>query len=144
MQRDTYFAKPGDVERRWRLIDAEGQVLGRLAVKIATILMGKDKPQYTPHCDVGDFVVVTNAAALVMTGRKADQKFYKRYSGYPGGLKHVPYGKLLKEKPEKLLELAVRRMLPKSSLGAKMLKKMKVYPGAEHPHHAQQPEPIEA
>lgn len=138
--RQTYMAKPGDVQQDWHLIDAEGLVLGRLASKIAVLLMGKHKPSYTPHIDTGDFVVVVNAEKIKLTGRKAEQRFHKSFSGYPGGLKETPVGKVLKEHPERVLELAVRRMLPKNrSLGRQMLKKLKVYRGAEHPHAAQQP-----
>ena len=143
MERQTFFAKTGQVPQNWHLIDADGKVLGRMATRIATILMGKHKPEYTPHTDTGDFVVVVNAAKLVMTGRKASQKFYKTYSYYPGGQKVVPYGDLLEKNPGKLVELAVRRMLPKGHLGRKMLTKLKVYAGAEHPHAAQQPQTLE-
>ncbi|MEX2671277.1 MAG: 50S ribosomal protein L13 [Phycisphaeraceae bacterium] len=143
MNRQTYFAKAGDIEQNWHVIDANGRVLGRLASELATILMGKHKPTYTPHIDTGDFVVVTNASKIRLTGRKADQRFHTRYSGYPGGLKAVSFGQMREERPERLLELAVRRMLPKSSLGQSMLKKLKVYAGSEHPHAAQQPQPLE-
>ncbi|MBI1375452.1 MAG: 50S ribosomal protein L13 [Phycisphaera sp.] len=143
MNRQTYFAKPEDVDQKWHLIDADGKVVGRMATEIATILMGKHKPTYTPHVDTGDFVVVINAAGAVLTGRKAEQKFAKTYSGYPGGLKHTPYSKLQKDKPERLIELAVRRMLPKTSMGEKMFSKLKVYAGSDHPHTAQQPQPLE-
>ena len=139
MPRQTYFAKAGDVTPVWRQVDAEGQVLGRLSVRIATILMGKHRPQYTPHVDCGDFVIVTNAQKIVLTGRKAEQKTRMRYSGYPGGLKAETYGSLLKRRPQVLVENSVRRMLPKSKLGRKMLAKLKVYAGPDHPHHAQQP-----
>ncbi len=139
MPRQTYFAKAGDVTPVWRQVDAEGQVLGRLSVRIATILMGKHRPQYTPHVDCGDFVIVTNAQKIVLTGRKAEQKTRMRFSGYPGGLKAETYGSLLKRRPEVVVENSVRRMLPKSKLGRKMLSKLKVYAGPDHPHHAQQP-----
>lgn len=139
MPRQTYFAKAGDVTPVWRQVDAEGQVLGRLSVRIATILMGKHRPQYTPHVDCGDFVIVTNAQKIVLTGRKAEQKTRMRYSGYPGGLKAESYGSLLKRRPQVVIENSVRRMLPKSKLGRKMLAKLKVYAGPDHPHHAQQP-----
>ena len=139
MPRQTYFAKAGDVTPVWRQVDAEGQVLGRLSVRIATILMGKHRPQYTPHVDCGDFVIVTNAQKIVLTGRKAEQKTRMRFSGYPGGLKAETYGSLLKRRPQVVLENSVRRMLPKSKLGRKMLAKLKVYAGPDHPHHAQQP-----
>ncbi len=139
MPRQTYFAKAGDVTPVWRQVDAEGQILGRLSVRIATILMGKHRPQYTPHVDCGDFVIVTNAQKIVLTGRKAEQKTRMRYSGYPGGLKAETYGSLLKRRPQVVVENSVRRMLPKSKLGRKMLAKLKVYAGPDHPHHAQQP-----
>ncbi len=139
MPRQTYFAKAGDVTPVWRQVDAEGEILGRLSVRIATILMGKHRPQYTPHVDCGDFVIVTNAQKIVLTGRKAEQKTRMRYSGYPGGLKAETYGSLLKRRPQVVLENSVRRMLPKSKLGRKMLAKLKVYAGPDHPHQAQQP-----
>ncbi len=139
MPRQTYFAKAGDVTPVWRQVDAQGQVLGRLSVRIATILMGKHRPQYTPHVDCGDFVIVTNAQKIVLTGRKAEQKTKMRFSGYPGGLKAETYGSLLKRRPQVVIENSVRRMLPKSKLGRKMLSKLKVYAGPDHPHHAQQP-----
>ncbi|MCH7847511.1 MAG: 50S ribosomal protein L13 [Planctomycetes bacterium] len=139
MPRQTYFAKAGDVTPVWRQVDAEGQILGRLSVRIATILMGKHRPQYTPHVDCGDFVIVTNAQKIVLTGRKAEQKTRMRYSGYPGGLKAETYGSLLKRRPQVVLENSVRRMLPKSKLGRKMLAKLKVYAGPDHPHQAQRP-----
>ena len=139
MPRQTYFAKAGDFTPVWRQVAAEGQILGRLSVRIATILMGKHRPQYTPHVDCGDFVIVTNAQKIVLTGRKAEQKTRMRYSGYPGGLKAETYGSLLKRRPQVVLENSVRRMLPKSKLGRKMLAKLKVYAGPDHPHQAQRP-----
>ena len=139
MPRQTYFAKSGDITPSWRIADADGRVMGRLATEVATILMGKHRPEYTPHVDCGDFVIVTNAAKLVMTGRKAEQKMKLRYSGYPGGLKARSYGELMEKQPDRLFEDAVRRMLPKNRLGRQMLAKLKVYAGAEHPHHAQSP-----
>ncbi|MHC4414081.1 MAG: 50S ribosomal protein L13 [Planctomycetota bacterium] len=142
--RKTYVAKARDLEPAWRHVDAEGQVLGRLATRIATLLMGKHRPQYTPHVDCGDYVIVTNAAKVVLTGRKAEQKMKLRYSGYPGGLKAESYSSLLKRRPEVILEDAVRRMLPKSKLGRTMFGKLKVYPGPDHPHHAQRPIPLDA
>jgi large subunit ribosomal protein L13 len=143
MERQTTFAKPGDVPAQWLVVDATDKVLGRLAAKVAVVLMGKHKPQYTPHIDVGDYVVITNAANIKLTGNKAEHKFDKRFSGYPGGLKQTPYGEVLEKRPERLIELAVRRMLPKNSLGRQMLKKMKVYAGSEHPHTAQQCQVLE-
>lgn len=142
--RQTYFAKQNEVQRAWRIVDAEGQVLGRLATRIATALMGKNRPEYTPHIDVGDFVIVTNAEKVTMTGNKPAQKLKTRYSGHPGGIKATPYGVLLKSKPEFVIEDAVARMLPKGRLGRAMLKKLKVYKGANHPHQAQQPVPLQA
>jgi len=143
MPRQTYFAKSGDVTPTWKHVDANGKVLGRLATEIATVLMGKHRPEYTPHVDCGDYVVVTNASGIVLTGRKAQQKTMKRYSGHPGGLREVPYGVVLEKHPERLVEQAVRRMLPKNRLGRQMYAKLKVYAGSEHPHQAQRPETVE-
>ncbi|GJM19479.1 MAG: 50S ribosomal protein L13 [Phycisphaeraceae bacterium] len=134
LRRQTYIAKPGDRQREWRIIDAEGISLGRLSAAVATVLMGKHLPEYTPHVDVGDFVIIINADKVGLTGNKASQKFDKRYSGHPGGQKLESYGDLRDRKPDRLIELGVRRMLPKSRLGRQMLKKMKVYAGTEHPH----------
>jgi large subunit ribosomal protein L13 len=142
MPRQTTFAKSGDITPRWHVIDASGQVLGRMSVEIATILMGKHRPEYTPHVDCGDFVVVTNASAVKLTGRKPEQKMKLRYTGYPGGLRADSYGDLLEKHPERVIEDSVRRMLPKTRLGRQMIKKLKVYRGSEHPHQAQQPEPM--
>lgn len=139
MPRQTYFAKAGDVTAKWHHVDAQGKVLGRVATEIATILMGKHRPEYTPHVDTGDFVVVTNAAGVVMTGNKLHDKVKMRYSGYPGGLKTETYARVMEHDPRRIFEDAVRRMLPKNRLGRQMLAKMKVYTGAEHPHQAQQP-----
>ncbi len=139
----TYSAKPKELEKKWYLIDADGQVLGRLATRIADILRGKDKPIYTPHIDTGDFVVVINAEKVMVTGKKAQQKEYQRYSGYPGGRKVIPYKTMLKEHPERIIEHAVRGMIPHNRLGRAMIKKMNVYAGSEHPHEAQQPEVLE-
>jgi len=138
----TYMAKKGEVERKWYVVDASGKVLGRLATKIATILMGKHKPTYTPHVDVGDFVIVVNAEKIAVTGKKLMQKTYFRYSGYPGGAKFTTLQEMLQKRPERVIQLAVRRMLPKTKLGDKMFKKLKVYAGSEHPHSAQKPEPL--
>ena len=143
MPRQTYFAKAGDVTPRWHHLDAEGHVLGRIATEIATVLMGKHRPEYTPHVDCGDFIVVTNCEKIVLTGRKAEQKVKTTYSGYPGGLKSRTYADLLERRPERLMEDAVRRMLPKNRLGRQMLKKLKVYRGPKHDHQAQKPEPVE-
>ncbi len=139
----SYMARPREVERKWRLIDAEGQTLGRLATEIARLLRGKDKPQYTPHVDTGDFVVVVNAQKVAVTGRKAEQKVYYRHSGYPGGLKETSYEEMLERKPTEILRRAVKGMMPKTRLGRQQLKKLKIYAGPEHPHEAQRPEPYE-
>lgn len=139
MRRQTTLAKPGTVENAWKLVDATGQPLGRLAAEVAVVLMGKHRPDYTPHVDCGDFVVVTNARKVALTGKKADQRLKMRYTEYPGGLKTETYGQVRQRRPEKLVEDAVRRMLPKNRLGRVMLKKLKVYADAEHPHAAQRP-----
>lgn len=143
MNRQTYLAKNHEVTRHWRHVDATDQVLGRLAARIAQVLLGKDKPQYTPHHDVGDFVVVTHADKIRLTGRKGQHKFFQRYSGYPGGLKEYSYDQMLQHKPELLLERAVWRMMPRNRLARQQLKKLKIYRGSEHPHHAQNPEPMQ-
>jgi large subunit ribosomal protein L13 len=142
-QMKTYVAKKEDFVPRWYVVDAQGKVLGRLAVKLATILMGKHRPTYTPHVDTGDFIVVLNADKVKVTGKKLDMRFHKYYSGYPGGLRTVIWRKTLQLKPTFLLKEAVRRMLPKSNLGAKMLTKLKLYTGTKHPHEAQVPEALE-
>lgn len=139
----SYMAKAETVERKWYVIDAEDQVLGRLATQIATLLRGKHKAEYTPFVDTGDYVVVINADKIRVTGKKAQQKLYRRHSGYMGGLKEVPYEQMLEKHPEKILEAAVKGMLPKNSLGRKMFKKLKVYAGPDHPHAAQKPEVYE-
>jgi large subunit ribosomal protein L13 len=139
----TFSAKKEEIERDWYVVDAEGQTLGRLASRIATILKGKHKPIYTPHLDCGDFVIVLNADKVRVTGRKMDQKFYYRYSGYPGGLSQISLRDQLARHPERVLQAAIRGMLPKNKLGRKMIKKLKVYAGDEHPHQAQQPKPLE-
>jgi len=125
--------------RRWYIVDAAGKPLGRVASMVAWLLQGKHKPEYTPHVDVGDHVIVINAGKVVLTGRKAERKIYYRHSGYPGGLKAVPYGELLATRPEFVIKLAVRRMMPRTKLGRRMFKKLRVYRGAEHPHRAQRP-----
>ena len=135
----TYNAKKEDMTREWFVVDAQGLVLGRLATKIAHRLRGKDKPIFTPYMDTGDFVIVVNADKVVLTGKKLTDKIYYSYSGYPGGLKETPAGKMLKEKPANVLRMAVKGMLPKNSLGRAMLKKLKVYAGGTHPHEAQCP-----
>jgi len=136
----TYNAKASDNKDKWLLVDAEGKILGRLASQVAARLRGKCNPLYTPHVDMGDSVVVINAEKIVMTGRKLDQKNYYRHSGYTGGLKTITARKLLEKRPEDVIRFAVRGMLPKNSLGRKLIKKLKVYAGASHPHEAQQPE----
>lgn len=138
----TYIAKPGQVEQKWWLVDAADKVVGRLASDIAVVLMGKHRPTYTPHVDTGDFVVVVNADKVVMTGKKWAQKEYTWYTGYPG-LRKETAGHRFARKPEKILTEAVRRMLPKNKLATKMLNKLKVYAGTEHPHQAQDPQPKE-
>lgn len=143
MSYKTFMAKEDEVVKKWFLVDAEGQVLGRLASEIARRLRGKHKPIYTPHNDTGDFVVVINADKVKLTGRKMDDKIYYRYSGYIGGLKEINARGLLAKKPTEALALAVRGMLPKNSLGRRQLKKLKIYAGGAHPHAAQQPEPIQ-
>lgn len=142
MNRQTYLAKNNEVPQAWWVIDATDLVLGRLSVRLAQILMGKNKPTYTPHHDVGDYIVVTNVEKLRVTGRKADAKFFQTYSGYPGGQKNFSYKWMLEHKPELLLERAVRRMMPRSKLAHAQLKKLKMYRGTEHPHQAQQPKPL--
>ena len=139
----TYYAKPGEVEREWLLVDAEDMVLGRLATQVAQILKGKTKPTYTPHVDVGDFVVVINADKVRLTGKKADQKNYYSHSGYQGGLKETSFKQMLEKHPERIIEKAVKGMLPKNTLGRAMGMKLKVYAGSEHPHAAQNPRKIE-
>jgi large subunit ribosomal protein L13 len=139
----TYIAKEQEVDKKWYLVDARDRVLGRLATEIAMRLRGKHKAIFTPHADTGDFIVVVNAEQVAMTGRKWDQKFYYRHSGYTGGLKQISAKKLREKKPENILRFAVRGMLPKNSLGRRQLKKLKIYVGPDHPHQAQQPEKLE-
>ena len=139
----SYMARPLSVERKWHLVDAEGRTLGRLATEIATVLRGKNKPQYTPHVDTGDFVVVVNAEKIIVTGKKAEQKVYRRHTQRPGGLKEVSYEQMLERKPEVILRKAVRGMMPKSRLGRQQFRKLKLYAGPEHPHEAQNPQPYE-
>jgi large subunit ribosomal protein L13 len=139
----TWNAKPGEVERRWYVVDAEGQTLGRLATRIADTLRGKRKPEYTPHVDTGDFVVVVNAEKISVTGAKRQEKLYHRHSGYPGGLKTRTLNDMLERRPEEVIRLAVRGMLPKNRLARKQLTKLKVYAGPEHPHEAQKPQKLE-
>lgn len=139
----TYFPKEGDIEPKWFVIDAEGQVLGRMSTTIANIISGKAKPTYTPFLDTGDHVIVVNAEKIVLTGRKEDEKLYRHHTGYPGGLKSKTAKIVRAEKPETMIETAVWGMLPKNKLGRKMLKKLKVYRGAQHPHEAQRPEALD-
>jgi large subunit ribosomal protein L13 len=139
----TYNAKPGEIARDWYLVDAEGQTLGRLATRIAETLRGKGKPQYTPHVDTGDFVIVVNAEKISVTGNKLDQKQYYRHSGYPGGLRTRTLREQLDRRPTDVLRIAVKGMLPKNRLAAKQLNKLKIYAGPEHPHDAQAPKPLE-
>lgn len=136
----SYMAKPNEVERKWYVIDAEGKVLGRLATEVATILRGKNKPIYTPHVDTGDHVIIINAEKIKLTGNKLNQKNHVYHTGYPGGLKQVPYSELIEKNPQRIIELAVKGMLPKNRLGRAMIKKMKVYSGETHNHEAQKPE----
>lgn len=139
----TFMAKAEEVERKWYVIDADGKPLGRLASEVASILRGKNKPTYTPHVDTGDHVIVINAAKVVLTGNKLNNKIYRHHSGWPGGLKEIKYSQLMAKSPEKAIELAVKGMLPHNSLGRKMFRKLKVYRGAEHEHQAQKPEVLE-
>src|SRR3989440_12064793 len=139
----TYVATPADRERNWLLVDAEGQTLGRLATQIAATLRGKRKPEYTPHCDVGDFVIVVNAEKVSVTGNKRQAKRYYRHSGYPGGLRSRTLGEMLERRPEEVIRTAVKGMLPRNRLGRKQLTKLKVYAGPDHPHAAQKPQPLE-
>jgi len=143
MNRQTTLAKNDDFPRHWIHVDATDLVLGRLSTEIAMILMGKTKPHYTPHCDTGDFVVVTNCEKIKVTGKKLDQKHLERFSGHPSGRKLVSYRTVMATRPERLLEESVRRMLPKNKLGSKMLLKLKAYAGSEHPHAAQNPKSLE-
>lgn len=138
----SYMAKTDEIEKKWFLVDAEGKTLGRLAVSIATILRGKHTPAYTPSIDTGDFVIVVNAEKIKVTGNKLKDKLYYRHSGYIGGLKAVPLEKVLAGKPEKVLGMAVRGMMPKGPLGRSMFKKLKVYAGVDHPHEAQKPQTL--
>ena len=139
----SYMARPLEVERKWHVIDAEGQTLGRLSSEIARILRGKNKPQYTPHVDTGDFVVVVNAEKVVVTGRKSEQIIYRRHTGYPGGLRETSYEQMLARKPTEILRKAVRGMMPRTRLARQQFKKLKIYAGPEHPHAAQNPQPYE-
>ncbi|EFI42161.1 MULTISPECIES: 50S ribosomal protein L13 [Peptoniphilus] len=139
----TYMAKANEVDRKWYIIDAEDKVLGRLATEVANILRGKNKPIYTPHVDTGDYVIIINADKVRLTGNKWEQKIHAYHTGYPGGRKEVVYNQLREKHPERVIEYAVKGMLPKNRLGRKMYTKLKVYAGAEHPHEAQKPEVYE-
>jgi large subunit ribosomal protein L13 len=139
----TFTPKADDIQHNWWLVDATDKPLGRLATEVARLLRGKHKPIFTPHLDTGDHVVVINAGKVRLTGRKADQKTYFRHSGYMGGERHIPYRRMLETHPERIIELAVKGMLPKNNLGRTIRKKLKVYGGAEHPHQGQRPEPLE-
>ena len=139
----TYTAKPADIKQDWYIVDASGKTLGRLATEIARRLRGKHKPQYTPHMDTGDYIVVINARNVRVTGRKATDKMYYSHSEYPGGLKAISFNKLREKKPELIIEKAVKGMLPRGPLGRQMFRKLRVYAGAEHKHAAQQPQPLE-
>ena len=139
----TYSAKPGSVPQEWYVVDAGGKTLGRVATEIAHRLRGKHKPEYTPHVDTGDYIVVLNAGKVRVTGNKAEKKIYHHHTGYPGGLKSISFEKLREQAPERIIEGAVRGMLPKNPLGRAMFRKLKVYAGGEHPHGAQQPQVLE-
>jgi len=139
----TISAKPGSVEQSWYVVDASGQTLGRMASAIASRLRGKHKPEFTPHADTGDFIVVVNAEKVQVTGNKAKAKIYHHHTGYPGGLKSISFEKLIEKAPEQAIEMAVKGMLPKNPLGRAMARKLKVYAGSEHPHAAQQPKALE-
>ena len=139
----TYTPKADEIDHRWWLVDATDKPLGRLATEVARVLRGKHKPMYTPHLDTGDHVVIVNAEKVTLTGNKADQKTYFRHSGYMGGDKHIPFRRMIATHPERVIELAVKGMLPKNALGRAMRKKMKVYAGGTHPHAGQQPQPLE-
>jgi ribosomal protein L13, bacterial type len=138
----TYTAKPGDIQRQWYVVDAEGKTLGRLATEVATLLRGKHKPMYTPTIDCGDFVIIVNAEKIQVTGKKAEQKKYTHHTFWPGGFRQTTFNKLIASKPERIIEHAVRGMLPHTKLGRAQYGKLKVYAGAEHPHASQQPKPF--
>jgi len=139
----TYTPKADEIEHNWWVVDAAGKPLGRLATEVARLIRGKHKPIFTPHLDTGDHVVVLNAAKVMLTGRKADQKTYFRHSGYMGGERHIPFRRMIEQRPERVIELAVHGMLPKSALGRRLRTKLKVYEGSEHPHQSQQPQTFE-
>jgi len=139
----TFMPKTPEIKRKWYLIDADGQTLGRLSSEVARILRGKNKPIYTPHVDTGDFVIIINAEKIALTGNKLDQKMHRYHSGYPGGLKEIKYRQFIERTPERVIEVAVKGMLPKNSLGRSMFTKLKVYKGTDHKHEAQKPEKLE-
>ena len=139
----SYLPKVSELKEKWHLVDAKGEVLGRLASRIAMILRGKHRPDFTPHMDLKDHVVVINVGEMVLKGLKLEQKKYYRHSGYPGGIREIGYDRIMRDTPERALMLAVKRMLPRNTLGRKLLTKLKVYAGSEHPHAAQSPEPVE-
>jgi large subunit ribosomal protein L13 len=139
----TWTAKPGEIERRWFVVDADGKTLGRLAVPIADTLRGKNKPEYTPHVDTGDFVIVVNAEKIAVTGKKLDKKIYWRHSGYPGGIRKRTLREQLERRPTEVLRKAVKGMLPRNKLGARQITKLKIYAGPDHPHEAQSPQPLQ-
>ncbi|HNV05419.1 MAG TPA: 50S ribosomal protein L13 [Petrotogaceae bacterium] len=143
MTQKTYMAKPAEVKRKWYLVDAQGKTLGRLASQVSKILQGKNKPTYTPHIDTGDFVIIVNAEKICVSGRKMTQKVYYRHTGFPGGLKVSKITEVFDKKPERVLEMAIKGMMPKSILSKHMIKKLKIYAGSSHPHEAQKPEKIE-
>ncbi len=142
MEHSTYVAKPSEITRQWYVVDAEGQTLGRLASQVAAILRGKHKPTYTPFIDTGDHVIVINAEKVRLTGKKSEQKVYYHHTGYIGGLKSTSFARMIATRPERVVEIAVKGMLPKNTLGRAMARKLKVYRGPEHPHAAQQPQPL--
>lgn len=142
MEHSTYVAKPSEITRQWYVVDAEGKTLGRLASQVAAVLRGKNKPIFTPSMDTGDFVIVINAEKVRLTGKKPQQKLYYHHTGYIGHLRSTSLGKMLETKPERVVEMAVKGMLPKNALGHQMYRKLKVYKGPEHPHAAQQPQPL--
>ncbi|MBD3183568.1 50S ribosomal protein L13 [Candidatus Poribacteria bacterium] len=139
----TYIPKAESINKKWYVVDAKGKTLGRLATKVAAILRGKHKPDFTPHMDVGDYVIVVNAEKVQLTGRKSQQKMYYNHSGYPGGIKEISYTELLNRKPEQVVTIAVKGMLPHNKLGRKITKHLKVYSGPDHPHNSQKPEPLQ-
>ena len=139
----TYLAKPADISKKWYVVDAEGKVLGRLASEVAAILRGKNKPEFSPFLDVGDYVIVVNASKVVLTGNKLDQKVYRYHTAYPGGMKETSYRNMMQNKPEKVIELAVKGMLPKNAFGRDLFRKLFVYAGPDHEQQAQQPQVLE-